>query len=209
MKYEQFLESAARALSDSREVKEMISGMQAALSAVPDMVRKNERLEKENRELKGENVRLRAELDDWKGNAEGFQPDAYMKLPVDADGEPIRIGDVLYLPASPGSIVVSGYERSTCSDDVYCIGRQDGRKSHFCPKLWTHRQPEPPDSWEKLEEDAGMTTCMYAGQADSVDCSECKWKGPLLDCEVAMRREIIDRARRIADAEREAKRDGE
>ena len=45
------------------------------------------------RELEEENAELKAELDDWKGNAEGFQPDAYMRLPLDADGVPIRIGD--------------------------------------------------------------------------------------------------------------------
>ena len=86
MKYEQFLANAAGALSDCREMKASLSAVQAALSAVPDMVRKNERLEKESADL-------RAELDDLKGNAEGFEPDAYMKLPLDADGVPIRIGD--------------------------------------------------------------------------------------------------------------------
>lgn len=34
--------------------------------------------------LERENKRLKAELDDLKGNAEGFEPDAYMRLPGDA-----------------------------------------------------------------------------------------------------------------------------
>lgn len=42
-----------------------------------------EMMEKER--LKKENAELKAELDDWKGNAEGFEPDAYMRLPLDAD----------------------------------------------------------------------------------------------------------------------------
>lgn len=160
--------------------------------------------------LEEENARLRAELDDWKGNAEGFQPDEYMKLPVDADGEPIRIGDVLYLLVSPGSIVVSGYERSTCSDDVYCIGRQDGHKSHFCPKLWTHRQPEPPDSWEKLEEDAAKEVCAYAGASFSIvnqdrySCTGCRFddcSSRKTSCWLQMNSELMARAKRLAGAE--------
>lgn len=40
MKYEQFLASAAGALSDCREMKASLSAVQAALSSVPDMVSK-------------------------------------------------------------------------------------------------------------------------------------------------------------------------
>lgn len=181
--------------------KDDCNELRAIAARIDREIVRYERLEKENRELKGENVRLKAELDDWKGNAEGFQPDEYMKLPLDADGVPIRIGDVLYLPASPGSIVVSGYERSTYNDDVYCIGRQDGRKSHLCPKLWTHRQPEPPDSWEKLEEDAEKSTCGYAGQENSPDCGECKWGSFSVDCEKSIRLEIVKRAKKLAGIE--------
>ena len=161
--------------------------------------------------LEEENAELKAELDDWKGNAEGFQPDEYMKLPLDAGGKPIRIGDVLYLPDSPGSIVVSGYERSTCSDEVYCIGYQDGRKSHFCPKLWTHKQPEPADSWEKLEEDMMRgTSCRYFGGVESaLECWDCPhgteqtgtpcWKNERID--------ILKRAKKLAGIEEEARND--
>ncbi len=46
--------------------------------------------------LEEENAELRAKLADWEGNAEGFEPDAYMKLPLDADGIAIRPGDKIY-----------------------------------------------------------------------------------------------------------------
>lgn len=117
MKYEQFLANAASALSGCREMKEMLSAVQAALSAVPDMVRKNERLEKEHGELSAENAALKAELDDWKGNAEGFQPDEYMKLPLDADGVPIHIGDVLYSSGNECRVV-----SVTVKADEACVG---------------------------------------------------------------------------------------
>ena len=90
MDYELFQVSAVKAFGHCRDVKAMVSDMQQVLSAVPGMVRKNERLEKEKADLKQENAALKVELDDWKGNAEGFEPDAYMRLPVDADGVPIR-----------------------------------------------------------------------------------------------------------------------
>ena len=157
------------------------------------------------RELEEENAGLRAELDDRKGNAEGFQPDAYMKLPLDADGKPIRIGDVLYLPDSPGSIVVSGYERSTYSDEVYCIGHQDGRKSRFCPKLWTHKQPGPADSWEKLEDDARKTSCDYASAPLDANgfttCDDCRFEkcGP---CHMEKVLDVVKRAKKLAGIEK-------
>ena len=86
MKYEQFLADVVQALAEVDFMRRTLSRVKSVLSATHDLVEKNGRLEKENAEL-------RDELDDWKGNAEGFQPDAYMKLPVDADGEPIRLKD--------------------------------------------------------------------------------------------------------------------
>ena len=78
------------------------------LRAIADRIDR-EMAEKER--LKKENAELTAELDDWKGNAEGFQPYAYMstdssdsweKLEEDAMGRacelagsgPLRCGDM-------------------------------------------------------------------------------------------------------------------
>lgn len=73
MKYEEFEARAKSAFDDCSEMKRMLWNMQTVVGAVPDMVRKNERLEKEKAELKAENAALKVELDDWKGNAEGFE----------------------------------------------------------------------------------------------------------------------------------------
>lgn len=86
MKYEEFEARAKSAFDDCSEMKRMLWNMQTVVGAVPDMVRKNERLDRERAELRQENAALKVELDDWKGNAEGFEPDAYMRLPLDADG---------------------------------------------------------------------------------------------------------------------------
>ena len=123
--------------------------------------------------LEEENAELKAELADWKGNAEGFQPDAYMKLPLDADGEPIRVGDVLYSSGSEFRVV-----SITVKADEVCVAvyADDGT---FCPwvnpKYLSRKKPEPADSWEKLEE--GMmrgTSCRYFGGVDSAsECWDC------------------------------------
>ena len=101
MKYEEFEARAKSAFDDCSEMKRMLWNMQTVVAAVPDMVRKNERLDRERAELRQENAALKAELDDWKGNAEGFEPDAYMRLPVDADGAAIRPGDKSTSTATP------------------------------------------------------------------------------------------------------------
>ncbi len=152
------------------------------------LVSDNAAMEAEIQGLNEANDSLRERLN------RGENHEAYMKLPLDAGGKPIRIGDVLYLPDSPGSIVVSGYERSTCSDEVYCIGYQDGRKSHFCPKLWTHKQPGPADSWEKLEEDANL------------GCRDYCEKHRLEECDYNMRVHLLARAKKLAGIEGEAQR---
>ena len=191
MKYEQFLANAADALSGCREMKETLSKAQAALSAVPDMVHRNERLDKENAELKGENARLKAELDDWKGNAEGFQPDAYMPLPLDADAAPIRIGDSVYCGGICGKVSCITYDYNGWLLGVTGFGTK------MKPEMFTH---EEPDSWEKLEEDSiADSPCEYQGHAPAT-CDGCPYE-ECADCEEAMRRDLVDRAKRLAGAE--------
>lgn len=119
------------------------------------------RIERENKRLKVENEQLKAEIDDWKGNAEGFQPDAYMKLSLDADGVPIRIGDKVEVDGD--AMTVLGY---CLYNDIPLIITKDEKSGLvFTPRSSgvRHFKPEPPDSWEKLEEDAKMVkACDYA-----------------------------------------------
>lgn len=93
MKYEQFLTNAASALANCREMKGTLSAVQAALSAVPDVVRKNERLEAENRELKDDNLRLIRE-----------KAGECMELPRDADGAAIHVGDAVYFESEVAKV---------------------------------------------------------------------------------------------------------
>ena len=199
MNYELFQANSVKAFDHCRDVKSMVSDMQQALSAVPGMVRKNERLEKEKAELKAENAALKVELDDWKGNAEGFQPDAYMRLPLDADGVPIRIGDEVNIDGA--AMTVLGYR---LRNDMLFLVVEDKKMGLFFapePSRVRHFKPEPADSWEKLEEEAKMGACNYAhaprDEYGITVCRECRFqKGE--SCRQEMLLDIIARAKKLA-----------
>lgn len=133
--------------------------------------------------LEEENAELKAELTDWKGNAEGFQPDTYIKLPLDADGEPIRIGDVVYV--NPGAAwMVVGLRMSKFGWKV-----EMNDVPFLCePDDLTHKKPEPDDSWEKLEEDVNL------------GCRDYCEKHRLEECDYNMRVHILARAKALAKA---------
>lgn len=153
------------------------------------------------RELEEENAGLRAELDDRKGNAEGFQPDAYMKLPLDADGKPIRIGDVVNVDGD--AMTVLGYRH----DDTLLLIAKD-RKSGLVltpkPSSIRHFKPVLPDSWEKLEEDARKTSCDYVSAPLDANglttCDGCRFQkcGP---CHIEKAIDVVKRAKKLAGIE--------
>ena len=214
MKYEEFEARAKSAFDDCSEMKRMLWNMQTVVAAVQGMVRKNERLEKEKADLKQENAALKAELDDWKGNAEGFEPDAYMKLPLDADGEPIRVGDVLYSSGNEFRVV-----SITVKADEVCVAvyADDGtffpwvKPKYLSRKNTEHRVPEPPDSWEKLEEDAMKGSCIYFGKIKdtSTVCSRCPHgKKTGISCWQNMNLDLVRRAKRLAGIEEQEASDG-
>lgn len=186
MKYEEFEARAKSAFDDCSEMKRMLWNMQTVVGAVPDMVHKNERLDRERAELK-------AKLDDWKGNAKGFEPDAYMMLPLDADGVPIRIGDTVWYVGGDLEIEksepqkVEGLVSVFAADGIYVMTRDYPDKATR-PKMLTHKQPEPPDSWEKLlgdldrarNEGHGDGECLYADCA-SGNCGDCRFDSRQLE----------------------------
>lgn len=163
----------------------------------------------ENEGLKKENDELKAELADWKGNAEGFQPDAYMKLPLDADGEPIRIGDEVNIDGD--AMTVLGYR---LHNDMLLLVAKDKKSGLFFtpePSRVRHFKPEPADSWKKLEEDMMRgTSCRYFGGVESaLECWDCPhgteqtgttcWRNERID--------ILKRAKKLAGIEEEVRND--
>ena len=168
------------------------------LRAIADRIDR-EMAEKER--LKKENAELTAELDDWKGNAEGFQPYAYMKLPLDADGVPIRIGDTVYTIDAEECIVRGIYALA----GEYSISVVPLGGTCFLPmepEGLTHKKPEPPDSWEKLEEDASVGAQDYCANWLGIDIR----KTLTSDDDEAFAKDIIRRAKKLAGIEEEAQR---
>lgn len=177
MDYEAFAARAKSAFDYCSEMKRMLWNIQGVVGAVPGMVRKNERLDRERAELKAENAALKAELDDWKGNAEGFEPDAYMRLPLDADGVPIRLREIVWYKGSDIGIFkdlplrVAGFAAVPSKEGINVVTQQYPDKA-ICPKFLTHNHPEPPDSWGKLIGD------LRDAVSDQDNSPECRYSNP-------------------------------
>lgn len=130
-----------------------------------------------------------------------------MKLPVDADGEPIRIGDEVNIDCD--AMTVLGYH---LHNDMLLLVAKDKKSGLFFtpePSIVRHFKPEPPDSWEKLEKDARKTACDYAPAPRDEDglttCDGC----PFLkseSCSNEMTLDLVKRAKKLAGIEEEAQR---
>lgn len=175
--------------SGIEHLKEAKAHMSEANGIMSDCVSKLKSLEEENGRLKDELSALQ------------IQPDAsYMKLPVDADGVPIRIGDVVY--GNPGiawTVVCLRMSKLGCKVEMENMPflRNPDELSHKKPDPI---EPEPADSWEKLEEDAKKDACELAGKGGSDDCVGCKWF-PRSNCNEMARLEILKRAKKLAGIE--------
>lgn len=205
MKYEEFAARAKSCFDDCSEMKRMLWNMQSVVGSVPDMVRKNERLDRERAELKAEIERLKSEV-----------PDDCMRLPLDADGVPIRLDDTVWYVGPDVEITnddpqqVVGLVTVFAADGIYVMTRDFTDKA-IRPNMLTHKQPEPPDSWEKLEEDAKKSACRYfygPEEIDIVSCMDCKhsYQATGRPCRVSMNIELMKRAKRLAGIEEEAQR---
>ena len=107
--------------------------------------------------LEDENAELRAKLEAW------IQLDgSYMKLPLDADGVPIEVGDTVWATYNGCKHIVT----AVCSDgslhpemltDDGCMVEYEEGLWDFAKKV-THEQP---DSWERIEDDAKLAPRDY------------------------------------------------
>lgn len=189
--------------SGIEHLKQAKAHMSKANGIMSDHISKLKALEEENAELK-------AELDDWKGNAEGFEPDAYMRLPVDADGVPIRPGDKIYFNGDPESTALRCIAIGCRPLPVeFTDWEETGTTAWEDGSVFTHQPSSaaPVDSWEKLEEDmTKATSCSYFGCDESAtNCLNCPhglersgtpcWKNMHLD--------ILKRAKKLAGGEQE------
>ncbi len=191
--------------SGIEHLKQAKAHMSKANGIMSDHISKLKALEEENAEL-------RAELDDWKGNAEGFQPDAYMRLPVDADGIAIRPGDKIYFNGDPEGFALKCIAVGWPPCPVEFVDWEEtGTTAWEEGSAFTHRQPnhEQADSWEKLEEDAKKTACNYALAPRDEDglttCNGCRFQESE-SCHHEMVLDVFERAKKLAGVEEEAQR---
>lgn len=146
----------------------------------------NVAMEAEIQGLEEANARLRERLN------RGENHDAYMELPVDADGVPIRIDDVVY--GNPGiAWTVVGLRTSKLGWKV----EMDNMPFLCEPDDLTHKKP---DSWEKLEKDAMGRACELAGSGN-LRCGDCEWGKEGIGCQAMARLEILKRAKKLAGIE--------
>ena len=108
-----------------------------------------------------------------------FEPSqlTHQRPVLDAEGVPIKGGDTIYSDGYKDGLIVDGYQH----DGALIAHTRDG--SHVVirkPQHFTHTKPEPPDSWERLEEDAkfapgdyikkrGRKTDLYAYEEMPID----------------------------------------
>ena len=203
-------------IEDLKQAKTLMSEANGIMS---DHISKLKALEEENARLKADyetalehEDRLKAELDDWKGNAEGFQPDAYMKLPLDADGIAIKPGDKIYFSEDPTSEAFRCIAIGTSPLPVEFVDWEEiGTEAWEEGFVFTHRPPnqEPADSWEKLEEDLlrGSTADAYF-QCGDMSCSECPYSREVTGryCWMNRNLDILARAKKLAGVEEEVER---
>ena len=161
----------------------------------------NELMEAKIQGLEEANARLRERLN------RGENHDAYMKLPLDADGVPIRMGDVVNVDGD--TMTVLGYRH----DDTLLLIAKDRKSGLFFspePSRVRHFKYVPADSWEKLEEDAAKEVCAYAGASFSIvnqdrySCTGCRFddcSNRKASCWLQMNSELMARAKRLAGAE--------
>ena len=194
-------EERIKRITEQAAAMKKIGKMSVDVSGELDaLVSDNAAMEAEIQGLNEANDSLRERLN------RGENHEAYMKLPLDADGVPIRIGDEMWLQFNDGGEplkrTVVGYRASASMDLAYFIGLPDkqGASESCVAYLWSHRKPEQADSWEKLEEDASVGAQDYCANWLGIDIR----KTLTSDDDRAFAKDIIRRAKKLAGIEGEA-----
>ena len=165
-------------IEDLKQAKTLMSEANHIMS---DHISKLKALEEENEQLRSELGTLQIQSDA-----------SYMKLPLDADGEPIHIGDVVY--GNPGiAWTVVGLRVSPLGWKV----EMDNMPFLCEPDDLTHKKPEPPDSWEELEQDVKLSIDDYWTDVLGREYTFCTG-----DKVTAKASDIIRRAKKLAGIEK-------
>ena len=140
------------------------------------------------------------ELRTFDGTFDWHETGERVKRPVqsvlDADGVEVKEGDTVWLKGEPieykVAIVIDGLAYLT-----FKTRNGDNSTVTAYPRNLTHT---PPDSWERLEEDAAKSDCDYFGR-DVSDCDRCPARESTLSCGQSKSLDIIRRAKALAGVE--------
>ena len=164
------------------------------------LVSDNAAMKTEIRGLEEANARLRERLN------RGENHDACMKLPLDADGVPIHIGDEVNVDGD--AMTVLGYR--LYNGTLLLIVKESGSNSTYSPEPSSvrHFKYVQPDSWAKLEEDMmKRSSCNYFGIGSSMEsCNDCPHgeRRSGTSCFENARRDMLARAKKLAGIDEEA-----
>ena len=172
--------------SGIEHLKQAKAHMSEANGIVSDCISKLRELEEENAELRDE---LEALIQ---------SDDSYMKLPVDADGVPIRIGDKMDVDGD--CMTVLGYHLFN-GELLLMMKKMESDIAIYTPRPSDvrHFKYAPPDSWEKLEEDASVGAQDYCANRLGIDIRRTLTS----DDDRAFAKDIIRRAKKLAGIEEE------
>lgn len=168
--------------SGIERLKQAKAHMREANGIMSDCISQLKEFEEENAGLRGEH-------------------DSYMKLPLDADGVPIRIGDKMDVDGD--CMTVLGYHLFN-GELLLMMKKMESDIAIYTPRPSDvrHFKYAPPDSWEKLEEDASVGAQDYCANCLGIDIR----KTLTSDDDEAFAKDIIRRAKKLAGIEGEAQR---
>lgn len=113
---------------------------------------------------------------------------------IAADRKPLREGQTVW-----GVDSGTRYTVEEITDELIPIKCRSemGSTAALYPSQLTHAKPEPPDTWERLEEDAEKDPCGYFGFDGEEICGKCPASGK--NCEQTMARDLVRRCRALAE----------
>ena len=122
------------------------------------------------------------------------------KLPVlAADGRPLREGEHVYHVETGAELVVKELPKPGEYQAVVVFAPPASHLTSFDPDQLTHEQP---DSWERLEEDAGKEACEYFAHMPC-GCETSEMLDETVEkCNAAKARDLVRRAKKLAGVER-------
>ena len=113
-----------------------------------------------------------------------------------ADGRPLREGETVWHKSGFACGVVETIDAGSLMHTTRYRG-DDGSVYRDAAKDLVHKRP---DSWERLEEDAGKDPCGYFGFDGEEPCGKCPASGK--NCEQTMAQDLVRRCRALAERER-------